>query len=365
MAVLSTPYLFHIDAFDPSFSYDVEFSYTGNQAVKNRAVIADNESSAIVYDNTISTNKLIHTIPANKLTAGKQYLIQIQVFDIDGNSSNLSDTMLFYCFTNPTFVLDEISDPYRAANITLSPTYSQSQGETLKYHQYMLYDHSNNLLSSSDVYYGDMTPHIFYGLENNQNYYVRCMAETTHGMSLDTGEKAVNVIYNTIPANILFQVENHPCSGYISLITNMLVIGYELENDNFIFNDDGSVTLWDNSITYKGGFTVEGDFVLYIEAKELPFGTFLKTADDEFTLSIVDVCGSYYCELKSGDYVLYVSLPEAQLSSSDGGVLVNQLGQKIEIINLDYDDDAFVVFELKRINNIYGLKAYYKADYLE
>ena len=364
MAVLSTPYVSNIDAFDPSFSHDIEFSYTGNQATKNRAVITDNETNVIVYDSTISTHKLIHTIPANKLSVGKQYLIQIQVFDDYGNSSNLSDSALFYCFTTPTFALGEISNPYRAASITLSPTYYQEQGETLKYHQYMLYDYNKNLLSSSDVYYGNITPHTFYGLENNKNYYVRCIAETVHGMSLDTDKNLVNVIYNTIPANILFQVENHPCSGYISLLTNMLVIGYELENDNFVFNDDGSVTLWDNSITYKGGFSVEGDFVLYIEAKELPLGTFLKTADDEFTLSIVDVCGSYYCELKSGNYVLYAPLPEAQLSSMDGGVLVNQLGQKIEIINLDYDDDAFVVFELKRINNIYGLKAYYKADYL-
>ena len=362
MAILSTPYVSHIDAFDPSFSKDIEFDYTGSQAVKNRAVITDNETNIVVYDSTISTNKLVHTIPKNTLLAGKQYLIQIQVFDIVGNNSNLSDYALFYCFTTPMFSFNEIEEPYRAANITLFANYYQEQGETLKYHQYMLYDGNNNLLNSSDVYYGDITNHTFYGLQNNANYYVRCIAETTHGMSLDTGKKSLNVIYNTIPANILFQLENHRCSGYISLLTNMLVIGYELENDNFIFNDDGSVTLWDNSITYQDGFSVEGDFVLYIEAKELPIGTFLKTADDEFTLSILDVCGCYYCELKSGNYVIYTLLPEARLTTSDGSILTNQLGQKIEIINLDYENDDYVVFELKRINNIFGLNVYYKND---
>ena len=362
MAILSTPYVASIDAFDPSFNHDIEFYYTGNQATKNRAVITDNSTYEVVYDRTISTLKLSHTIPADVLKPGKQYLIQIQVFDAVGNSSNLSDEALFYCFTTPTFELNTINNPHRVASITLSPTYSQSEGETLKSYQYMLYDYAHNMISSSDVFYGKITSYTFYGLENNAQYYVRCVAVTAHGMSLDTGENLVNVIYNTIPSNILFQVENHPCSGYISLITNMIVIGYEVENDNYRFNPDGSVTLWNNSVTYEGGFSVEGDFALFIDAKELPLGTFLRTGDDEFTLSIINVCDSYYCEFKSGDYVLYAELPQAQLATVDETMLVNELGQKIEIISMSYNSDTYVIFELKRINNIYSLKAYYKAD---
>ena len=362
MAILSTPQIASIDAFDPSSNQDIAFYYTGSQSVKNRAVITDNSTYEIVYDRTISTLKLSHTIPANVCKPGKQYLIQIQVFDAAGNSSNLSDEVLFYCFTTPTLTLNTIENPHRAASITLTPTYYQTEGEGLKTYQYMLYDYAHNMISSSDVYYGDVTSHTFYGLENNTQYYVRCIAVTNHGMSLDTEEQLVNVIYNTIPANILFQVENHPCSGYISLITNMIIIGYELENDNYRFNPDGSVTLWNNSLTYKGGYSVDGDFALYIDAKELPLGTFLRTEDDKFTLSIVNVCDAYYCEFKSGDYVLYAELPQAQLATVDETFLVNELDQKIEIISMSYNNDTYVIFELKRINNIYSLKAYYKAD---
>lgn len=358
MAILPTPYVASIDAFDPLFSYDVTFSYTGNQPVQNRAVITDNDTYQVVYDETISTRKLLHTIPKEKLIAGKQYIIQIQVFDIDNNKSNLSDEVLFYCFTSPIFNLNTIDNPHRAASITLTASYYQAENETLKSYQYLLYDYSHNLIKSSDVLYGDIVSQTFYGLENNTQYYARCIAETSHGMSFDTGEQLINVVYKTIPANMLFQAENHPCSGYISLITNVIVIGHELENDNYTFNDDGSVTLWDNSLTYKDGFSVEGDFVLYIDAKELPVGTFLKTADDKFTLSIVNICDCYYCEFKSGDYVLYEILPEAQLITTDGVFLVNELGQKIEIINTTYEKENYLIFELKRINNIYGLNIY-------
>ena len=365
MSTLATPSIISINAFDPRYDYVVEFYYTDSQSVKNRAVIIDNDTGVTVYDKTISVHKLAHTIPGGTLEVGHQYTIQIQVFDISGNNSNLSDPVLFYCYTTPILTMNEITSPYRLASITLNLSYQQSETETLKSYQYLLYDSNKNQIASSNVCYLEIMGHTFYGLENNKDYYVRGIGETTHGFKLDTGYIFVNVEYNTIPANILFKVENHPCSGYISLITNMTVIGYETENDNFRFNDDGSVTLWDNSLTYKGGFTVEGDFVLYVDAKQVPFGTFLKTADAEFTLSIINVCDLYYCELKSGDYVLYAELPKAQITNADGSILVNEKGQKIQIINLSYDDDEYVIFEVKRVNDIYSLKAYYKADYLE
>ena len=363
MAILSTPIVEKINSFDPLFNTSVSFSYTGNQSVKNRAIVTDNDTGIVVYDRTIATLLLSHTIPAETLIAGKQYLIQIQVFDASNNASNLSEPMLFYCFTTPELLWGEISEPYRSANIELLPVYYQEEGEILKYHQYKLYDGNNNLLSSSDVYYGNrIIAHTFYGLKNNTNYYIQCIGETAHGMSVDTGKKLLTVVYNTIPTNILFQLENHPCSGYISLITNMLIIGTELENDNYTFNPDGSVTLWNNSLTYEDGFSVEGDFALYVEAKEVPVGTFLKTRNNDFTLSIIEVGGLYYCEFKSGEYSLYTALPNAQLITADDSLLVNELGQKIEVINLNYNDDAYVVFELKRNNNIYNLRTYYRID---
>lgn len=365
MSVLPTPSLVNIRVFDPNYDYSVDFFYTGNQSVKNRAIITDNDTYEVVYDNIETTLKLSHTIPSGTLTVGKTYTIQIQVFDINGNSSNLSDEVLFSCYTTPLFTLSNLNNEgiHRSASIALDLLFSQLEGDTLKLYQYYMYDYNKSLITSTSVYYTeDNLQYSFYGLENNRTYYFRCIGESTQGFSLDTGYLQVDVVYNTIPANVLFQLENHHNKGYISLTTNMIVIGYELENDNYKF-EDGALTLWDNSLTYNSGFTIEGDFILFLEAKKLPLGTFLKTTNDEFTLSIMNVCDTYYCEFKSGEYVIYTPLPKAQLSTVDEVYLTNELGQKLEIINMSYDDDDFVIFEVKRVNNIYSLRAYYKADF--
>lgn len=362
MATLPTPSINTIGVFDPAYNYSVSFVYTGSQAVKNRAVIKDNDTYEVVYDRSIASLKLSHTIPQGTLKVGHQYLIQIQVFDANGDSSNLSDSVLFYCYTTPSFQLDTIENPHKSANITLKAIYEQNEGEALKSYQYMLYDYAHQLIGNSDLLYGDISDYTFYGLDNNTQYYVRCVALTNHGFSLDTEEILVNVRYETIPANILFELENHKCDGYISLITNIVVIGYDLENDNYTFNSDGSVTIRNNSLTYNEGFSVEDDFSLYVEAKELPLGTFLRTQNDVFTLSIIDVCSSYYCEFKSGDYVLYRELPQAQLTTENGEILTDTYGRKIETISASYSNDTYIVFELKRENGIYNLRTYYRID---
>ena len=358
---LPTPSIISIKAFDAELDKDIEFYYTGAQIVKNRAIITDNDTLEVVYDNIVSALKLVHTIPAHTLTDGKQYLIQIQVYDADGNSSNLSDEVLFSCYSTPYFDINIPDNPYKAASIEVTLTYAQDEGENIRSYQYQLCDHNKNIITQSDVFYIYGESHTFYGLENNKEYYIRCIGESAHGFILDSGYKLVNVLYNTIPANILFQLENHRCSGYISIDTNMAIVGYDVENDNYYF-EDGAVTLWDNSITYKDGFSVDGDFVLFVDAKKLPVKTFLKAADSNFTLRIMDVCGQYYCEFKLDDYVIYKPLPKAQISTIDGKLITDMDGRKIEIINTSYDDNEFVIFEVKRVGNTYSLNVYYKSD---
>lgn len=358
---LSTPSVIPNHVFDANIDINFTFIYTGSQSVKNRAVIVNNETSETVYDTTIETLKLLHPIPSGTLENGQQYTIQIQVFDSNNNSSDLSEPVLFYCYSSPAFALNDFENPYSSSSISLNVTYTQGEGEPLKSYQYLVYDYNKIQLGKSDVYYTSGNSYLYYGLENNREYYVRCIGETVHGFILDTGYKKVLVSYNTIPSNILFQLKNHKCSGYISIDTNMTVIGYDVENENYLFSD-GSVTLWDNSITYNGGFRVNDDFVLLVDAKKLPVKAFLTANDAAFSLRIVNVCGVYYCELRAGNYVIYKPLPKAQITTLDGKLITDNNGNKIEIINTSYEDDDFVVFEVKRIQHFYSLHVYYKAD---
>lgn len=363
---LLTPSISAIGVFDPSDTYDIHFTYTDNQSVKNRLIITDPETYETIYDKTILTMKLLHTVPSSTLCAGKCYTAAIQVFDINDNQSNLSDSVLFYCYTRPVFSISDIPTVCKGASITLPLSYLQPEGETLKSYQFFMCDSNHNILNRSDTFYTD--EHMCYsfsGLQNHYTYCFRAIGETTHGYKLDTGYLTVAVDYNVVPTNAVLVLENVYRRGYISINTNIKSIGYELKNDNYFFEGD-TVTLYGNNyVKYNEGFSLDGDFSLFVEAKKLPLGTFLRTENDTFTLSIVRVCDAYYCELRADDYVLYCPLPKACISTKEDDYLVIAGEKVLEIVNVDYDDDDFIVFEVKRANSVCSLHAYHKSYALQ
>lgn len=359
---LPTPSLMAIGVFDPAEPYDFCFTYTGSQSVKNRLIITDPETYEIVYDRTLLTMKLLHTLPVGSLQANKCYTASVQVFDADNNKSNLSESALFYCYTKPVFSIADFPAVCKSASLSLTLTYLQTEGEPLKSYQFFMCDSNHNILNRSDTFYtSEYMNYSFSGLQNHYTYCFRAIGETIHGYKLDTGYLTVAVDYNVVPTNAVLVLENEYRRGYISIKTNIKSIGYELKNDNCLF-EGATVTLYgDNYLKYNEGFSLDGDFSLFVEAKKLPLGTFLQTECGTFTLSIVHVCDLYYCELKADDYVLYCPLPKAGISTADGIYLVTAEGKASEIINLNYDDDDFIVFEVKRVNSAYSLNAYHKS----
>lgn len=367
--ILQTPSINAITPFDPSADHEFSFTYQDNQAVKNYAVITDNATGETVYENTQTAMRLSHILPADTLTAGGQYLIRIQVFDADGNYSYLSEPILFYCFTAPQFYFENIhsGDHYKNANILLTLNYTQPENEPVKSIQFFKYSYDKSLISKSDIIYStaDMS-YTFSGLDNNRTYYFRAIGETNHGIKLDTGYVEINISYDTIAANIIFEAKNIYNEGYIRLSSNIIDIGYSFENDDYELKD-GMLTLKNNSITYREGLSVEKDFILLVEAKQLPLGRFLTTSDDSFSLSLIKICNSYYCRLtvKNSNLSLYAGLPKAKLMTDDDKLIITDSGQPMEIVDMNYDCDDLVMFEVKRINHYYSLKAYYKSDYLQ
>ena len=55
MATLHTPDIHPVETFDPINNHTVEFSYTGSQIVRNRAIVLDNETYQTVYDSVPTT----------------------------------------------------------------------------------------------------------------------------------------------------------------------------------------------------------------------------------------------------------------------------------------------------------------------
>lgn len=245
---LQTPTINKITPVSPIISFDVTFQYKDNQAVKNRAVITDTETYSIIYDATQIGMKLSHTVPANTLAPGKRYIIQIQVFDEDGNSSLLSDQMSFYCYTTPSFSITNLTNDMIIKNASVTPAieYSQTEGETIANFQFILYDYSKMQINTSPIYYQiESNSYTFYSLDNNTVYYIRAIGETSHGITLSTDYIKVNIRYASIPANAVLEANKDTLepalidSSFINLLQEEIYnIGrYSLMKQQTIISD--------------------------------------------------------------------------------------------------------------------------------
>lgn len=353
--ILPTPIINVITPFDPSEKHDISFVYIGEQHNRIRAVITNNSSSQVVLDEAIEKGGSVYTVPENVLTPGEQYLIQIQVLYVtDGGTiekqSNLSDTVLFYCFTTPVFLFNEIIDnsEYNSSDISLSLKYSQKENEPIKNFQFLQYDINNTLINSSNTFYStDAMTHVFYKMNNNSYYSFRAIGETAHGIKLDTGYIRVHVNYATIPPNnVSLQLENNYCNGYITVTVNIKDIRYRVNNDDYSFNGGKLKLEKGNFVTYYDDSLAKDDFSIFIEAVKLPVGkTFFSTKDNEIALDMINICESVYCKLsiKGTDYHQFVKINNAKIQN--GMVYVN---------------NKTIVIVLKRKDELYYLDVEYK-----
>lgn len=371
--MLNTPIIKKIPAFDPRENYSVVFQYEGNQVVKNRAVIIDNETYQTVYDHEQERMRLDHVIVANTLSPGKAYQIRIKVYDDFGNESDFSSPVLFYCFTKPTFNFSNLTNDmiHRTAVLPVKLSYSQSEGETFKECQINLYTHDYVLSTSSNILYDvSNLNHTFYGLKNESVYYLRATGKTTHDMDIDTGYLKVNIQYIMKYSNVILRVKNLPDIGSISLSSNIIDIGYEFENDNWYLKD-GELVIYDNSLTYLSGFSAPSEYTVFCKARKIipnvPFLT-LKTPDGKKSvwLEIQKIGTLYYCVLNApyglGIYNIYKELPKAVLVNDAGEILADTTNRAFMIINLDYTDGYTTVFEVRFRKGLFGLQVYYEDD---
>ena len=367
--MLATPILSNISTFDPSESNIISFYYTGGQIEKKRLVVKNN-TGATVYDNTQLGMRLDYELPAQKLTAGQQYTAQVQVFDFDGNSSELSSSVIFYCFSNPVVSFDSPPSKINSAQYTAHFNFSQKENDTIKQYRYELYDIQHQLVSTSEYFYDNKHySYTFRGLKNLTNYYIKCTGETVHNVSFDTGFTELTINYIVQPNNMILRTTNNATEGYITVDCNIIDIGYKVENDNYSFGKDG-VTLTNNNVVYNSGFSFSDDFSIFIKAKEVPLNsTFFSFQYDGgiLKLSIIRFATKYYCKLETVgticNFTQYVELPNVAILDETGkNIITDEHGNILQQVTLDYVNNYITVFEIKRKNNLYELKAYYENN---
>lgn len=343
---MAKPIIKKITPFDATKDYTVSFAWTGNRSYSNRIIIYRNENLDVVYDHTATTYKLEQTIPADTLVNGKSYIIKCQSFDHEGVESPLSDGTMFYTFHTPVFQFSNLTDTITNSSFNAIINYYSSDFEDIDSYKFYLYDSTQRELLQSGTLYDEIdVSYTYRGLESNTHYYIRCVGVTINGMALDTGYVEIFVNYENPTAYSRLYAVNKPDRGCISLETNLIIIQYN-GTEEFEYQD-GMINLIDKTLYYDEGFLIEGDFTLILRGLHL-WGTreILRMKNERHGLSLssrIYSDGNLRFKLKVpngvSNYILY-SEP------------------------LSFTDKDMITICLRRINNVYQLKVFFKVNFV-
>ena len=335
---MAKPIINKITSVDALQDYVVTMTYNGNQPYSNRLIVYDGNTMGVLYDETIESFLLKHTIPANTLINGRKYAVQVQFFDIDGIASALSDKYYFWTLETPLFYFDGINneDVIKSASLEVNVHYSQSNWEDVKSYKFSLYDATKNLLLESDtMYFAGTLSYVYRGLSNDTNYYIRCTGITERGIELDTGYVKIFAKYENSSLYSRIYAECDEYNGMVKYYTNLILI--EPEEDNYEY-DNGYINLIDKTLTYKDNFLVSGDFTMSIKLKNAyRETTLLKCSNDNigFTLSSI---------FADDESLMF------KLIAPNGICNYVQYSDRIQV-----EMDDLVTVHIRRVNNVYKM----------
>lgn len=289
------PVLYNINAFDATQETTFQFIWNGNQSFGNICVIRNNTTNEIVYQEIETTMQLKHTLPAYTLNNGFLYNVRVAVLDADNNISEYSDPVLFYCFTTPTFIFDNILENQIVKNSSYQVTmsYSQLEGESLQSWEIGLYDTSQSKIQGSGVKYTGDIKYTLTDLEDNQTYYIKATCLTLNGMEVETEYILFSVNYKQPSIYSLLSLENVPNNGYIKLQSNIRAVEAHSEKE-IKYIDNEYVNLKDNTVFIDDDFSLDDDFIINLLGYNLtPNTLIMKLSDGKNTINLYLRKGTY------------------------------------------------------------------------
>lgn len=356
---LTRPVLYNIPAFDATNQHVVQFnSIGGSQVVKNRLVIATNEDNATVYDEEQTTFKFEHTIPANILTNGTYYNATIYTFDNDGNMSQGSNIVQFYCYTTPTLSFTNLIQNGTVTNstFTFDFTYSQEQNEALNYYIVNLYDAQGILVVTSGEQYANSTSvplnlsYTINGFLDATAYSIEVNGVTINNTTMTTGQINFSVSYTSPNVYTLLELQNNCEEGYINLKSNVAIIDGQvvppppiyIDNKELDLTKEGSYVIWDE------GYQVTGDYTGIIIGRNFtPYSNILTFTNPNGSTVKINWVEGY----ENGDNVNPL-MAYAQLVVMQGNVIVYEI--YTDMIDIPASTDLVTIW-FRRVNNIYEL----------
>lgn len=284
---MNKPRILNITPFDATQDTNIYFTSSSDTRSSNIKIF-NNLSGELVYENLESTFYNYQTIPSGTLTNGTYYNVVLTTYTQVGGSgqSATSDTVAFYCFTQPTLTL-EVPTTVKSSAYKFRARYEQIEGEKINSAVFTLYDLNKVEIKNSGVIYNPSEPplileYTFDGLSDDTTYYIKAECITKNGMIVSTD--MVEFITEFERAKTYMQVfsENKCDEGVVYVSHNLKIIDgqsdheeYIQEGDNIYLNiRDQYYAKWDE------GLNVDEDFNIAINVRPSKMGQFCILAND-------------------------------------------------------------------------------------
>ena len=277
--MLTTPILYSIPAFDAQNSFVFQFaSIGGNQVIANTLTIKDNATLTTVYSATQTTFKFEHTLPANTLTNGTYYQATLTTKDAQGNVSNASVPIQFYCYSQPSFEISNMpsNNVIPNSSFAFTVTYNQAQGEILNAYVFNLYSTSGALISTSNTMYNTDTSlplnisYLFSGFEDNASYSIEVTGVTANDTQITTGRVSFTTNYTSPETFSDLLLANNCKGGYITIKSNVIGIDgvSNPETPTYIKNKEIDLTDADSYVEWNEGYRIINDWTMRLWGRD-------------------------------------------------------------------------------------------------
>ena len=310
---LTTPILYSIPAFDAQNSFIFQFaSIGGSQVIANTLTIKNNATLSTVYSATQTTFKFEHTLPANTLTNGTYYQATLTTKDAQGNISNASAPIQFYCYSQPSFEISNMPADNVVTNssFAFTVTYNQAQGEILNAYVFNLYSVSGALISTSNTMYNTDTSlplnisYLFSGFEDNASYSIEVTGVTANGTQITTGRISFTTNYTSPETFSDLLLANNCKGGYITIKSNVIGIDGESNPETPVYINDEEIDLRNvgSYVEWREGYTVSGDWTMRLWGRDYtPNSEIFRFSNTKGDIITINYCvdGTYcWFELK-------------------------------------------------------------------
>lgn len=344
---MARPIINKIQPFDSTKDYEITLSWLGNRAHANRIIIYDNETNNVVFDDTVSSFALTHTIPAYTLENSKKYVIEAQTYDVENIPSAMSNKVLFFTFATPDFYFENLEDNPVIDNssYTAFVHYYSEDWEDISKYKFYLYDSSKKQLLESNEMTDDLDiSYTYKGLDNNTVYYIRCVGVTVNGMEIDTGYTEITVRFENPNDYARIYATPIPKQGWIQVSSNLIIIQYN-GTDEFDYID-GMIDLRDKTLYYDEGFLIEGDFTVIIKGINLwQTNDIFKMNNDKYGLTL---SSRIY---NNGNLRFRLMVPNG---------VANYLLYSEPLV---FDNKDMVTIMLRRKNDVYQIKVFLDLNF--